>query len=139
STAAFGRRTFRTEAARRVVPGLALHVDLGPHDFAGAGLGLTLALLAAAPGFRVPVGGAASITSALLSRLKEAGGAVRLGARVTRVVVRRGRVVAVRLAGGEEIAVARAVLADVGAPALYLGLLGEDDVPGRVRQRMRNF
>src|SRR5207249_3724494 len=48
--AGFACRHFRTEAARRVVPGLALHVDLGPDDLAGAGLGLVLALLAAGPG-----------------------------------------------------------------------------------------
>ena len=49
-----------------MVPGLALHVDLGPDDFAGAGLGLVLGLLAAGSGFRVPVGGARAITEALL-------------------------------------------------------------------------
>ena len=58
TTAGFARRHFQTEAARRVIPGLALHVDLGPEDFAGTGLGLVLALLAAGSGFRVPVGGA---------------------------------------------------------------------------------
>ena len=58
STAGFALRHFRTEAARRVIPALALHVDLGPDDFAGAGLGLVLALLASGPGFRIPVGGA---------------------------------------------------------------------------------
>ena len=30
TTANFARRHFRTEAARRLIPGLALHVDLGP-------------------------------------------------------------------------------------------------------------
>lgn len=59
STAGFAQSQFRTEAARRVVPGLALHVDLGPNDWAGAGLGLVLALLASDSGFRVPVGGTA--------------------------------------------------------------------------------
>src|SRR5262249_2332072 len=118
TTAGFARRTFRTEAARRVVPGLALHVDLGPHDLAGSGLGLVLALLAAGAGFRVPVGGARSITEALLSRLRAAGGELRLGARVDRVIVRGNRAVGVRIEGGEEVPVRRAVLADVGPPAL---------------------
>src|SRR5438132_10559604 len=40
SPAGLSRHLFRTEAAQRVIPGLALHVDLGPNDFAGAGLGL---------------------------------------------------------------------------------------------------
>src|SRR5262249_15034465 len=37
SPASFSRRRFQTEAARRVIPALALHVDLGPEDFAGTG------------------------------------------------------------------------------------------------------
>ena len=93
TTASFALRHFKTEAARRVVPALALHVDLGPDDLAGAGLGLVLALLASGPGFRIPVGGARSIAHALIRRLEEAGGAVRLNARAERIVVRGGRAV----------------------------------------------
>src|SRR5207248_10747659 len=107
SPAGLARHLFQTEAARRVIPGLALHVDLGPEDFAGAGLGLVLALLAASPGFRVPLGGAKAITEALLRRLTEAGGALRLGTHVDEVIVRGRRVAAVRTAGGAAIAVRR--------------------------------
>jgi phytoene dehydrogenase-like protein len=139
STATFARRTFRTEAARRVVPGLALHVDLGPDDLAGAGLGLVLALLAAGTGFRVPVGGARAITDALLTRLGEHGGELRLGAHVDQIIVRERRAVGVRLRSGEEIAAAKAVVADVGAPALYLKLLQPCDATSYMRQRMKAF
>lgn len=137
--AGFSRQFFQTEAGRRVVPGLALHVDLGPEDFAGTGLGLVLALLAARSGFRVPVGGARAITHALLRRFEEAGGTLRLGTHVDRVVVRHRRAVAVRTSAGEEIAVRRAVLADVGAPALYLRMLEPRDVTSWVRHGMRRF
>jgi phytoene dehydrogenase-like protein len=139
TTAGFARRHFQTEAARRVIPGLALHVDLGPEDFAGTGLGLVLALLASGPGFPVPVGGARAITEALLRRLREAGGELRLGTHVDAILVSRRRAVAVRTAGGEEIPVRRAVLADVGAPALYLKLLPARWVPGWLRRWMRHF
>src|SRR5262249_56523481 len=103
STAGLARAWFRTEAGRRVIPGLGLHVDLGPDDPAGAGLGLVLALLASDTGFRVPVGGARAVAEALLRRLAEAGGEVRLGTRAERLVVRGGRVVAVRTAQGDEV------------------------------------
>jgi phytoene dehydrogenase-like protein len=139
SPAGFSRRWFRTEAARRVVPGLALHVDLGPDDFAGGGLGLVLALLAAGGGFPVPAGGAGAITRALLRRLEEAGGTVRLATHVDGIVVRGRRAVAVRTGGGEEIPVRRAVLADVGAPALFLNLLPDRAVPSWLRAAMRRF
>ncbi len=139
STAGFALRHFRTEAARRVIPALALHVDLGPDDLAGAGLGLVLALLASGPGFRVPVGGARSITHALIHRLEEAGGKLRLNARVEKVVVRDRRAVAVRTSAGDEITVGRAVLADVGPPALYHRLLEDIPLVAGMRGRMRNF
>ena len=128
STAAFSRQHFRTEAARRVIPALALHVDLGPDDAAGAGLGLVLGLLASSSGFCIPVGGARAITDALLRRLTEAGGEVRLNQRADRIVVENGKPVRVMTSTGEDYPVRRAVLADVGPAALYAKLLR--DVPG---------
>lgn len=139
TTSAFSCRHFRTEAARRVVPGLSLHVDLGPNDLAGAGLGLALALLASNSGFRIPIGGAKSITEALLQRLTEAGGEIRLGARVEQVIVRDRRAVAVRIAGGDEVPVNKAVLADVGPPALFGKLLEEVPGLGWARRKMQRF
>lgn len=139
STAGFARRHFQTEAGRRVLPALALHVDLGPEDFAGNGLGLVLALLAAESGFRVPVGGAKAITEALLFRLRERGGSVQLATHVDEIVVRDGRAVAVRTNRGDEIPVRHAILADVGAPALFLKLLQPEQISPWVRRRMTRF
>jgi phytoene dehydrogenase-like protein len=139
SAAGFARRHFQTEAGQRVIPAMALHVDLGPDDFSGAGLGVVLALLASHSGFRIPVGGARAITQALLRRLEEAGGTLQLGTHVDHILVREHRAVAVRTQHGDEVPVRRAILADVGAPALYLKLLAEDDVPGWVRSSMHRF
>ncbi len=50
-----------------------------------------------------------------------------------------GRAVAVRTETGAEIPAAKAILADVGAPALYLRLLPESSVPGWVRQSIQRF
>jgi phytoene dehydrogenase-like protein len=135
----FSCRLFRTEAARRVIPGLALHADVGPDDRMGAIVGFVLAALASSSGFPVPVGGAGAITRALLQRLREAGGVIRCASRVEKILVREGRAVAVRLEGGEEIDAARAVIADVAAPALYLSMLPEEVVPARVVRAMRRF
>lgn len=135
----FASRTFRTEAARRVVPGLALHTDVGPDDPCGAIVGFMLALLSSSGGFAVPEGGAGAITRALLHRVEERGGVLRCGARVERVIVRDGRAVAVRLEGGEEIQARRAVVADVAAPALYLRLLDPAHVPPRILRAMQRF
>jgi phytoene dehydrogenase-like protein len=139
SSAGWARRHFQSTAARRVVPALALHADLGPEDYSSAGLGLTLALLAATAGFPVPAGGARAITLALVNRFQELGGKLRLGCRAERIVVHRRRGVAVQSRGEDDIPARRAIIADVGAPALYLRLLSEADVPAWARWRMRRF
>jgi phytoene dehydrogenase-like protein len=139
STAGFASRHFRTEAGRRVLPALAMHVDLGPEDWAGGGLGLALGFGAAGPGFRIPIGGARAITQALLLRLEQAGGRVQLSTRVEHIVVQSRRGVAVRTSAGDEIPFRHAVLADVGAPALYLKLLPAAELSRWARRAMRRF
>ncbi len=137
--AGLSRRLFRSEAARRVFPGLGLHVDIGPDDLFGAAVGYMLGLNAGRHGNAVPVGGAGALTDALVRRLRAHGGDVRLGARVERIVVADGRGRAVRLADGEVIEAGRAILCDTSAPSLFLELLGPDHVPGHLARRMRRF
>jgi phytoene dehydrogenase-like protein len=131
-------RYFKSEAARRVIPGLALHADVGPDDRFGAGLGYMLAVSATTGGYPVPVGGAQRITNALVRILESHGGRLRLSARVAKIVVSAGRAAAVRLEGGDEIP-ARAVLADTGAQALLLDLIDSGHLPSRVIRKMRAF
>lgn len=130
---------FESEPARRVLPALALHVDVGPDDWFGSALGYMLGLTASTGGYAVPRGGAQALTNAMVTVLERQGGRLRLGARVRRVVVRDGRAVAVTLDGGEEIRAARAVLADTSAPSLCLDLLEGKHQPGFVLRKMRNF
>lgn len=138
SAAEWSERTFVTEGARRMIPGLALHADLGPDDFSSAAVGMMLALLAAKTGFAVPQGGAQAITDALRKRLEEAGGTIRTSSRAVKVLVREHRVAGVKLQSGEELE-ARAVLADTGAPALAFDLVGEEHLPGRLIQSLQHF
>lgn len=135
----FSSSRFRTEAARRVIPGLALHTDVGPDDPCGAVVGFMLAILASSGGFAVPEGGAGSITRALLRRVEERGGVVRCNTHVSKVIVRGGRAVAIVTDGGEEIEARRAIIADVAAPTLYLRMLDSSLVSGRILSAMRRF
>ena len=130
---------FQSEAARRVLPSLALHVDVGPDDWFGAALGYVLGLTASTGGYAVPRGGAQSITNALVTLLERSGGRLRLGSRVTRVVTHANRATGVVLESGEEIRATRAVLADTSAPSLLLNLLDGEQVPGRLLRKMRKF
>lgn len=141
STSGLSRRWFESEAARRVLPGLALHADLGPDDLAGGSLGYVLAFAGTSVGYAVPRGGAQQLTNALVTLLELAGGHLVLDARVTRVVVRGKRASAVRLANGTEIVARRAVVADTSLRGLFLNLLEPTQVPWwalRAARRFRN-
>jgi len=135
----FSQRRFRSEAARRVLPGLALHTDIGPDDVCGAAVGFMLAAVASKHGFPVPEGGAGAITDALLQRLDEAGGELETGVHVDRVITSNGEAVAVRLGDGRQIRARRAILADVAAPTLFLSMVDEEVVPAWVHRSMRRF
>ena len=131
-------RWFRSSAARRVLPSLALHVDVGPDDRFGAALGYMLGMTATTGGYPVPQGGARAITDALLGCLAERGGRIRLGARAARIVVRGGRAVAVRLETGEEIP-ARVILGDTDVASLLLDLARDAPLPGRLARKLRSY
>lgn len=139
SGAGLARRWFRTEAARRVIPGLALHTDVGPDDPFGSGIGYMLAAMATTGGYGVPAGGAGAITRSLVAALEAHGGQLRLGARVTKIEVRDGRAVAVLLEGGDSVRATRAIVSDTSAPSLLLDLVDGKHLPGRVVRRMRSF
>jgi phytoene dehydrogenase-like protein len=139
STRGLSARWFGSEAARRVLPALSLHGDLGPDDFAGAAMAYVLALSASSVGFPVVQGGSQRLTNALVTLLELSGGQLRLGARAERVVVRRGRAVGVRTQSGDEIPARFGVLADTAPGALFLDLLSADTAPRWARARARRF
>jgi phytoene dehydrogenase-like protein len=136
--AALARRWFESEPARRVLPGLALHVDVGPDDWFGAALGFMLGMTATTGGYAVPIGGAQSITDAMVRDLLQHGGWVQLGARVRRVLVRDDRACGVVLGDGTEIT-APTILADTDVVALLLDLVEREHVPGRVLEFMQHY
>ncbi|UPZ27087.1 NAD(P)/FAD-dependent oxidoreductase [Streptomyces sp. LRE541] len=134
-----GEEEFRGEGGRLLLAGNALHADLAPEAAGSGGFGWLMSMLGQTYGFPVPVGGSGALIGALTRRLKERGGVLRCGERVSRVVVREGRAVAVRTAGGERVSAGRAVLADVSAPALYGELVDSADLPPQVLADLRRF
>jgi phytoene dehydrogenase-like protein len=135
----FGDEWFGGEGAALLVAGCALHADI-PVDGAGsAAFGWLLAMVGQHHGFPVPRGGAGELTAALVRRLTDRGGTLRVRARVDRVLVEQGRATGVALHTGETLAARRAVLADVIAPVLFGELVGFDVLPPRFAQDLRNF
>jgi phytoene dehydrogenase-like protein len=135
----FAEERFRGAGAARLLAGTALHADVSPEAPGGALFGMLLIGLGERVGWPVPEGGAGRLTGALVARLEAQGGRVVCGERVDRALVRGGRAVGVRCADGREVEARRAVLADVGAPQLYLSLLERDLVPGRVLRALERF
>ena len=130
---------FRGDGGPRMIAGNALHADFSPEQPGSAMFGWVLCSLAQTVGFPVPQGGSGELSGSLVRRLESLGGRVRCGERVTAIDVRRGRAVGVRTAGGEAIGARRAVLAGVGAPQLYTGLLAPEHVPGHVLRASERF
>jgi phytoene dehydrogenase-like protein len=131
--------TFRGQGGGLLLAGSALHTDLTPENAGSALFGWLLASLGQQIGFPVPEGGAGRLVDALIARLRSRGGLVVTGCRVDGVVVEGGRAVGVRSATGLALTARRAVLADVGAPQLYLSLLDRALVPHRVLRDINRF
>lgn len=130
---------FRGEGAAVLLTGNAMHSDVGP-DAAGSGMfGWLLCMLGQDVGFPVPVGGAARLAEALVSRYGAQGGSLRTGVRVEHIEVTSGRASAVLLADGTRVTARRAVLADVDAPTLYRRLVGAEHLPARLLTDLDRF
>jgi phytoene dehydrogenase-like protein len=130
---------FRGAGGARLLAGNAAHADLPPEVPPSAAFGWVLASLGQEHGFPTPRGGAGELTAALVRRLRARGGTLRCDAPVTRVLVRGRRATGVELAGGERIEARRAVLADVGAPALYRDLVGAEHLPWKLLSDLERF
>ncbi|MGH9017281.1 MAG: phytoene desaturase family protein [Acidimicrobiales bacterium] len=126
-------------SARALLASGASHADVAVDQPGSVPAALILAMVAQHQGMPVPVGGAGLVAGALVDAVVAAGGRVRVGTEVTRVVTERGRAVAVETAAGESIAVRRAVLADTGPRALFGALVGVDTLPSRYLDGIRRF
>jgi phytoene dehydrogenase-like protein len=136
SAQALGEGLFEGDGSRAWLYGSALHSDVPPVS-GGSAIGAAyMNLLGHGAGWPSPEGGAGMLADALVSHLGELGGAVRTGARVTKVAVERGRVVGAALAGGERLA-APLVIADV-MPGALLALAG-DVLPSRYARALRRY
>ena len=131
-------RRFRGDGARLLLVGNALHADAPLTGPVSGVFGLLMCMLGQTSGFPVPVGGAGRLTDALVARLRDRGGEVRVGSAVTRILTGRRRVVGVEIGGTERLA-ASVVVADVSAPALYGGLVEAAELPSRVQEGMSRF
>jgi len=139
SSGRLASRLFRTDAAQRVLPSVAMHVLVGPKDWFGAGLAYMLGLTASTGGYAVPIGGAQRITDSLITVLERHGGRLRLGSKAVRVLVKGRRAHGVQLSDGTHIEAREAVVADTAAPTLLLDLVERSHIPSSALRKMQRF
>jgi len=131
--------TFESDAAKGLVAPWVLHTGLGPDQATSGFMTQVIACALQLGGMPVPKGGGVVLVEGLAGIVLDAGGEVRTGAEVERVLVSRGKATAVRLAGGETIRAARAVVASVTPTQLYGGLLAPGDAPAGVADAARRY
>jgi phytoene dehydrogenase-like protein len=124
--------TFESEAAHGLLAPWVLHTGLGPDQAASGFMTQVIACALQLGGMPVPKGGGVKLVDALAAIVRDAGGELRTGAEVERILVSEGRATAVRLAHAETVAAKEAVIASVAPTQLYGRLLASGDVPGDV-------
>ena len=131
--------TFESEAAHGLFAPWVLHTGLGPDQAASGFMTQVIACALQLGGMPVPKGGGVVLVDGLAGIVRDAGGEVRTGTEVERVLVSGDKATAVRLAGGETIRAERAVIASVTPTQLYGELLGAGDVPADVTGAARRY
>ncbi len=131
--------TFASDRAHGLLAPWVLHTGLGPEQAMSGFMTQVIAAALQLGGMPVPRGGGVKLVDALVGIVRDAGGEVRTGAEVERVLVADGRATAVRLVGGETVQASRAVVASVTPTALYGRLLAAAEVPSAVSQAARRF
>ena len=131
--------TFASERAHGLLAPWVLHTGLGPDTASSGFMTQVIAVAVQEGGMPIPRGGGAKLAAALVQLIRDHGGVCETGRDVERVLVRQGRAVGVRLAGGETVTAARTVIANVTPTQLYGRLLDEGEVPVAVAEGARRF
>jgi phytoene dehydrogenase-like protein len=132
-------QTFASERAHGLLAPWVLHTGLGPDAAASGFMTQVIAVAVQEGGMPIPRGGGAKLADALVRLIRDHGGVCETGEDVERVLVRNGRAVGVRLAGGEAVSAEDAVIANVTPTQLYERLLDDAAIPAPVRDGARRF
>ena len=84
-------------------------------------------------------GGMLNVACALARCLQDQGGTIRTNARVSRILVERGKAAGVRLSNGEEISIGRLVASTVDPRTFVLDLLGEAVIGEKIARKIERY
>lgn len=123
-----------------VQAGLLFFNGLREVDLRCPGFGHHIPMLLAAKGkAQMCRGGSAGLARALVSAAEEAGGEVRLGVSLKRILVEKGRATGVETAEGEILRARQLVASGLNPQQTFLDLMDETDLPAEWRQRAADF
>ncbi|MBV8983246.1 MAG: NAD(P)/FAD-dependent oxidoreductase [Acidimicrobiia bacterium] len=131
--------TFENETVRAFAASFAFHAAASPDDVGGGEFAWLFSTCVQDVGVSIVKGGMHHISAALVADLEAHGGEVRTNACVAGITVEDGRATAVRLAGGEEIAVDKVVASNVDPYHLTIDLLGEQAVGKELADKIRHY
>jgi phytoene dehydrogenase-like protein len=131
--------TFESEQAHGLLAPWVLHTGLGPDQATSGFMTQVIACALQLGGMPVPKGGGVVLVDALAGIVTDAGGEVRTGAEVERILVSDGAATAVRLVGGETVRAERAVVASVTPTQLYGELLGAEEVSSEIARAASRY
>jgi len=90
-------------------------------------------------GAKRPRGGSGMLTQAMARRFESDGGTIFTGAPIKRIVVERNRAVGVELESGERFGASRAVIANTHVVTTMLSLVGRENLPSKLADRIDNL
>ena len=131
--------TFASPRAHGLLAPWVLHTGLGPDQASSGFMTQVIAVAIELGGMPVPRGGGVMLVDALAGIVRDADGELRTGCDVERVVVGSGRAAGVRLADGETVGAAEAVVANVTPQQLYERLLADAPVSAAVVEGAGRF
>jgi beta-carotene ketolase (CrtO type) len=132
-------QSFKSSQAKTFFASCALHAALSPDDALGGAFAWLFASSVQDVGVSIVRGGMHKVSLGLAAVLKLNGGEIRTDAKVDKILVENGRAKAVRLLGGETIAVGEIVASNVDPRHLVLDLLGEQHVQPTIAKRIRQY
>jgi phytoene dehydrogenase-like protein len=131
--------TFASERAHGLLAPWVLHTGLGPDQATSGFMTQVIGCALQLGGMPVPRGGGVKLVDALSGIVRDAGGDLRTGAEVERILVSGGRATAVRLADGEVVQASHAVVASVTPSALYGRLLAPGEAGAAVSEAAARY
>jgi phytoene dehydrogenase-like protein len=122
--------TFASQRAHGLLAPWVLHTGLGPDAALSGFMTQVIAVAIQEGGMPIPRGGGARLVDALVHLIRDHGGVCETGRDVERILVGGRAATGVRLADGETVTAAKAVIANVTPTQLYERLLQGDAPPG---------